>query len=97
MLPDPTESISEFVLPSYKKILVMHDGKDKSNKAINHAIYLSKLSGAEILILQIIDDARKLEGTSVNISSNQESSSSSLPSSSSTISHYSSSEVNKDR
>lgn len=95
MLPDPTESISEFVLPSYKKILVMHDGKDKSNKAINHAIYLSKLSGAEILILQIIDDARKLEGTSVNISSNQESSSSSLPSSSSTISHYSSSEVNK--
>lgn len=95
MLPDPTESISEFVLPSYKKILVTHDGKDKSNKAINHAIYLSKLSGAEILILQIIDDARKLEGTSVNISSNQESSSSSLPSSSSTISHYSSSEVNK--
>ncbi|HEU5120031.1 MAG TPA: universal stress protein [Candidatus Nitrosocosmicus sp.] len=95
MLPDPTESISEFVLPSYRKILVTHDGKDKSNKAINHAIYLSKLSGAEILILQIIDDARKLEGTSVNISSNQESSSSSLPSSSSTISHYSSSEVNK--
>lgn len=93
MLPDPTESISEFVLPSYKKILVMHDGKDKSNKAINHAIYLSKLSGAEILILQIIDDARKLEGTSVNISSNQESSLST--SSSSTISHPSSSEVNE--
>lgn len=93
MLPDPTESISEFVLPSYKKILVTHDGKDKSNKAINHAIYLSKLSGAEILILQIIDDARKLEGTSVNISSNQESSLST--SSSSIIPHPSSSEVNK--
>ncbi|MGD9674764.1 MAG: universal stress protein [Candidatus Nitrosocosmicus sp.] len=93
MLPDPTESISEFVLPSYRKILVTHDGKDKSNKAINHAIYLSKLSGAEILILQIIDDSRKLEGTSVNISRNQESSLST--SSSSTISRPPSSEVNK--
>jgi nucleotide-binding universal stress UspA family protein len=93
MFPDPTESISEFVIPSYRKILVTHDGKDKSNKAINHAIYLSKLSGAEILILQIIDDAQQLEGTSVNISSNQESSS--PQSSSSTISHPSSPEVNE--
>ena len=43
---DPTEFISEFILPSFRKILVTHDGKDKSNKAINYAIYLSKLSGA---------------------------------------------------
>lgn len=95
MYPDPTESISEFVLPSFRKILVTHDGKDKSNKAINYAIYLSKLSGAEILILQIIDDAQKLEGTAVNISSNREQSSSSSPqSSSSSISQPSSSERN---
>ena len=93
MFPDPTESISDFVLPSFRKILVTHDGKDKSNKAINHAIYLSKLSGAEILILQIIDDVKELEGTSVNISDNQESSSS--QSSSSTISHPSSFKVNE--
>jgi nucleotide-binding universal stress UspA family protein len=92
MFPDPTESISEFVLPSFRKILVTHDGNDKSNKAINHAIYLSKLSGAEILILQIIDDVQQLEGTSVNIS-NQESPSS--QSSSSTIPHSTPSEVNK--
>ncbi|VFJ13635.1 universal stress protein [Candidatus Nitrosocosmicus franklandus] len=90
MYPDPTESISEFVLPSFRKILVTHDGKDKSNKAINHAIYLSKLSGAEIVILQIIDDAQKLEGTAVNVFSNHESSSS--QSSSTKISQPSSSE-----
>lgn len=93
MLPDPTESISEFILPSYRKILVTHDGKDKSNKAINHAIYLSKLSGAEITILQIINDSEQLEGTFVNISSSQELSSS--QSSSSTIPHSTPSEVNE--
>ena len=59
VLPDPTESISEFILPSFRKILVTHDGKDKSNKAINYAIYLSKLSDAEITIIQIINDTKK--------------------------------------
>ncbi|TVP40984.1 universal stress protein [Candidatus Nitrosocosmicus arcticus] len=78
MSPDPTESISEFVIPSFRKILVTHDGKDKSNKAINYAIYLSKLSGAEITILQIINDAERLEDTSVNTSNNQPPSPSSL-------------------
>ena len=58
MFPDPTESISEFILPSFRKILVKHDGKDKSNKAINYAIYLSKLSDAEITIIQIINDTK---------------------------------------
>jgi nucleotide-binding universal stress UspA family protein len=59
VFPDPKEFISEFILPSFRKILVTHDGKDKSNKAINYAIYLSKLSGAEITILQIINDVKK--------------------------------------
>jgi nucleotide-binding universal stress UspA family protein len=74
VLPDPTEFISEFILPSFRKILVTHDGKDKSNKAINYAIYLSNLSGAEITILQIINDAKQLRNSSGNIS-NKESSS----------------------
>jgi hypothetical protein len=51
------------------------------------------LSGAEITILQIINKAEQFEGTSVNISGNQELSSS--PSSSSTIPHSSPSEINK--
>lgn len=59
VFPDPTESISEFILPSFRKILVTHDGKDKSNKAINYAINLSKLSDAEITIIQIINDTKK--------------------------------------
>lgn len=80
MFPDPTEYISEFVLPTFKKILVTHDGKDKSNKAINYAIYLSNLSGAEITILHIINDNTELEGTSVNISNKPEQLSSSLSS-----------------
>ena len=71
VFPDPTEFISEFILPSFRKILVTHDGKDKSNKAINYAIYLSKLSGAEITILQIITDTKQLRDTSGNISNNR--------------------------
>ena len=52
-----------------------------------------KLSGAEITILQIINKAEQLEGTSVNISSNQELSPS--QSSSSTITRSTPSEVNE--
>jgi nucleotide-binding universal stress UspA family protein len=74
VFPDPTEFISEFILPSFRKILVTHDGKDKSNKAINYAIYLSKLSGAEITILQIINNAKQFRDTSGNISNNRQSS-----------------------
>jgi hypothetical protein len=38
-------SISRSNIPSINKILITHDGKDSSNKAINYAISLSKLSG----------------------------------------------------
>ncbi len=67
-------SISKSNLPSFRKILVTHDGKDKSNKAINDSIYLSNLSGAEIIILQIIENVKKLEDTSIDISNKQSSS-----------------------
>src|ERR671925_54960 len=60
-------SISKSNIPSYTKILVPHDGKEMSDKALSHAIYLSNLSGAEIVILRIIEDIDKLEGTSVNV------------------------------
>ena len=98
VFPDPTESISEFILPSFRKILVTHDGKDKSNKAINYAIYLSKLSGAEITIIQIIDDVGQLGDTSVNISNNQPASPSpsspKIPNSQSTVVHNQADEEN---
>lgn len=64
-------SISKSSIPSYTKILVPHDGKEMSDKALSHAIYLSNLSGAEIVILRIIEDIEKLEGTSVSVSQNR--------------------------
>jgi nucleotide-binding universal stress UspA family protein len=62
---------SKLGIPSYTKILVPHDGKEASDKALSHAIYLSNLSGAEIVILYIIKDVEKFEGTSVDISQNK--------------------------
>jgi nucleotide-binding universal stress UspA family protein len=63
-------SISKSNVPSYTKILVPHDGKEMSDKALCHAVYLSNLSGAEIVILRIIEDVDKLGDTSVNVSQN---------------------------
>ena len=60
-------SISRSNIPSINKILVTHDGKDSSNKAVNYAISLSNLSGAEIVLLRVIEHANKIEGTSVSV------------------------------
>jgi nucleotide-binding universal stress UspA family protein len=51
--------------------LVPHDGKEASDKALGHAIYLPNLSGAQIVILCIIQDVEKFEGTLVDISQNK--------------------------
>jgi nucleotide-binding universal stress UspA family protein len=64
---DVDYSISKTNIPSYKKILVPDDGKDISDKAINHAIYMSNLAGAEIVILRVIGDVGKLGDTSVKV------------------------------
>src|ERR671919_1916810 len=61
-------SISKSNFPSFRKILVPDDGKEISNKALNHAIYISNLSGAEIVILRVIEDVDKLGDTSVKVS-----------------------------
>jgi nucleotide-binding universal stress UspA family protein len=60
-------SISRSNIPSIRKILVTNDGKDSSNKAVNYAISLSNLSGADIVLLRIVEDVDKIEGTSVNV------------------------------
>jgi nucleotide-binding universal stress UspA family protein len=39
----------------YQKILVPHDGSMMSDKALSHAAYLSKTSGAEIVVLNVIE------------------------------------------
>jgi nucleotide-binding universal stress UspA family protein len=65
-----SNSNSEFEssVPQFKKILVTYDGTNKSDKAINYAIYLSNISKAEIVILQVIGNIDKLENSSMDIS-----------------------------
>lgn len=75
--------ISESNLPNFNKVLVLCEGNDQSNKAINCSIYLSNFSDAKVVILQIMEKIDKLRDTSMNVSnsqSNNTSSSSSSPS-----------------
>lgn len=60
-------SISKYNIPSFKKILVTHDGENTSNRAVNHAISISNLSGAEIVLLRVIEDTNPIEHTSVKV------------------------------
>ena len=55
MIQNPSEgNISDSSVnlnfPSYKKILVTHDGSEMSNKALLHAIFLTKIANAELVI-----------------------------------------------
>lgn len=58
-------SISKEGLPSLSKIVITDDGKDESNKAFNYAIALSRQSGAELVILRILEDIEKMEDVSL--------------------------------
>ncbi|MGH9973876.1 MAG: universal stress protein [Nitrososphaeraceae archaeon] len=61
--------ISKETLPPLSKILSTDDGKDESNKALNYAASLSRYTGAELLILRIIEHIDKIEDVSVQASS----------------------------
>ena len=69
---DVRDTISKSNIPKYSKILVPDDGKEISDKAINHAISISNSSGAEIVILRIIENIEKMGDTSVSVSKNKE-------------------------
>ena len=58
----------ETCIPPFSKILVTYDDSEKSDRAINYAIYLSKISGAEITILQVLGNIDKLENSYINVS-----------------------------
>ena len=47
---------SSYTNSQYKTILVPHDGSEMSDKALSHAVYLSNMSGAEILILHVVEN-----------------------------------------
>ena len=58
-------SIPEENLPSFSKILIPDDGKDESNRVLNYAVSLSRYSGAELLILRILEDMKNMGNVSV--------------------------------
>jgi nucleotide-binding universal stress UspA family protein len=58
-------SISKNSIPTFKKILVADDGKDESDQALTYAVSLSNSTGAELVILRILDDVDKLEHVTV--------------------------------
>lgn len=64
-LNDQASSTSKENLPTFSKILITDDGKDESNKVLNYAVSLSRYSGAELLILRILEDIEKMEDVSV--------------------------------
>ena len=57
-------------IPQYKKILVPHDGSEVSDKALAHAVYLSKVSKAEIFIFNAAEDLHEIAPTTVSASDN---------------------------
>ena len=58
-------SVSKENLPSFSKILIADDGKDESNRVLNYAVSLSRYSGAELLILRILEDMKNMGNVSV--------------------------------
>jgi nucleotide-binding universal stress UspA family protein len=58
-------SVSKESLPSFSKILIADDGKDESNRVLNYAVSLSRYSGAELLILRILEDMEEMGNVSV--------------------------------
>ncbi|HEY9387907.1 MAG TPA: universal stress protein [Nitrososphaeraceae archaeon] len=46
----------------YERILVPHDGSEMSDRSLKHALYLSKISGAEIVILHVLERVENVLG-----------------------------------
>ena len=51
-----SDSLVNLNFPSYKKILVTHDGSEMSNNALLHAILLTKIANAELVIVNVIEE-----------------------------------------
>ena len=62
---DKTQSLT---IPAYVRLLVPHDGSATSDKALGQAIYLSKTSGAEVVILHVLEKIDDAKVTSIHIS-----------------------------
>jgi nucleotide-binding universal stress UspA family protein len=56
----------------YNRILVPHDGSQMSDKALNHAIYLSKILSAEIVIIYVVEHIHNVDSSAVLATSKEE-------------------------
>jgi hypothetical protein len=52
-------------IPQYKRILVPDDNSELSDEALSHAIYLSNVTGAEVVILNVVKNIDKIEPTTI--------------------------------
>jgi nucleotide-binding universal stress UspA family protein len=68
-IADQDSSFSMKNLPSFGRILITDDGTDEPNNVLKYAVSLSKYTGAELLILRVVKDIKKIEGISVQGSS----------------------------
>ncbi len=59
-IPSSSESLSSStttIIPSsYRRILVPHDGSEMSDRALKHALYIAKMTEAEIIIFHVIEE-----------------------------------------
>src|SRR5215467_5687267 len=55
----------------YETILVPHDGSTMADIALKHAIYLSDISGAEIIILNLVEDIDSVDSSAVLVTSRE--------------------------
>src|SRR5919108_3100391 len=63
--PTSLQRLNPEAIPKYSRILVPHDGSEISDKALAHAIYQSKISGAEIVILNVVEHIESKESSTV--------------------------------
>ena len=60
-----TQSIVDFSSVSYTKILVPHDGSQMSDKALAHAAYISKISGAQIDLVHVLEYVKDIPPSTI--------------------------------
>ena len=63
---------SSYTNPQYNRIMVPHDGSEMSDKALSHAAYLSKTTGAEIVILHVLDHVDNIDSSSLLATSKEQ-------------------------
>ena len=62
---DWDSSFSMENLPLFARILITDDGTDEPNNVLKYAISISKYTGAELIILRVAKDIKKIEGIAV--------------------------------